>query len=59
MQIEFTGKTVVVTGAAHGMGRAMAVAFAAADVMAGTPAPAPRRPAMETREQARRGPCWS
>ncbi|MBK9745210.1 MAG: SDR family oxidoreductase [Chloroflexi bacterium] len=28
MQIEFTGKTVIVTGAAHGMGRAIAVAFA-------------------------------
>jgi 3-oxoacyl-[acyl-carrier protein] reductase len=29
MKIEFTGKTVIVTGAAHGFGRAIAVAFAA------------------------------
>lgn len=28
MQIEFSGKSVVVTGAAHGLGRAMAIAFA-------------------------------
>jgi 3-oxoacyl-[acyl-carrier protein] reductase len=28
MHIEFSGKTVIVTGAAHGFGRAMAVAFA-------------------------------
>ena len=28
MHIEFTGKTVIVTGAAHGMGRAMCIAFA-------------------------------
>jgi 3-oxoacyl-[acyl-carrier protein] reductase len=28
MQIAFTGKTAIVTGAAHGFGRAMAVAFA-------------------------------
>lgn len=28
MHIEFTGKTVIVSGAAHGMGRAMCVAFA-------------------------------
>ncbi len=28
MQIDFTGKTVIVSGAAHGMGRAMCVAFA-------------------------------
>ncbi|KXK54511.1 MAG: 3-ketoacyl-(acyl-carrier-protein) reductase [Chloroflexi bacterium OLB13] len=29
MNIEFHGKVVVVTGAAHGFGRAMAAAFAA------------------------------
>lgn len=28
MQIEFQGKTVIVTGAAHGFGRALAIAFA-------------------------------
>jgi 3-oxoacyl-[acyl-carrier protein] reductase len=28
MQIEFSGKTVIVTGSAHGFGRAMALAFA-------------------------------
>ena len=28
MQIEFTGKTVIVTGAAHGFGRAISLAFA-------------------------------
>ena len=29
MHIEFSGRTVVVTGAAHGFGRAISVAFAA------------------------------
>src|SRR5687768_17597283 len=28
MQIEFPGKTVIVTGAAHGFGRALSLAFA-------------------------------
>src|SRR5512133_789467 len=28
MQIEFSGKTVIVTGAAHGFGRAISLAFA-------------------------------
>ncbi len=28
MNIEFSGKTVIVTGAAHGFGRAISVAFA-------------------------------
>src|SRR5262245_23320561 len=28
MNLDFTGKTVIVTGAAHGFGRAIAVAFA-------------------------------
>src|SRR5436190_8106242 len=28
MQIEFPGKTVIVTGAAHGFGRALCIAFA-------------------------------
>ena len=29
MSLEFTGRTVIVTGAAHGLGRAISIAFAA------------------------------